>query len=54
MNKGKHVEYRTFSPFLAEKAAEIDADPTSDRRDRRMEILSHRVIESEYEGWFDA
>ncbi len=47
-------EYLKAVAFLAEKAAEIDADPTSDRRDRRMEILSLRVIESEYEVWFDA
>ena len=47
-------EYLKAVAFLAEKASEIDADPTSDSRDRRMEILSHRVIESEYEGCFDA
>ncbi|EES7498731.1 hypothetical protein GW737_11630 [Escherichia coli] len=46
-------EYLKAVAFLAEKAAEIDADPTSGWRDRRMEILSHRVIESEYESWFD-
>lgn len=46
-------EYLKAAAFLLEKATEIDADPTSDRRDRRLEILSQRVIESEYEGWFD-
>jgi len=47
-------EYLKAVAFLLEKASAIDADPTSGRRDRRMEILSHRVIESEYEGWFGA
>lgn len=46
-------EYLKAVEFLMEKAIEIDADPTSDRRDRRIEIISQRVIESEYEGWFD-
>ncbi|HBW9583323.1 TPA: hypothetical protein RRW88_003180 [Klebsiella pneumoniae] len=50
----REEEYLKAVAFLAEKAVEIDANPTSDRRDRNMEILSHRVIESEYEGWFDA
>ena len=32
----REEEYLKAVAFLAEKAAEIDADPTSDRRDRRM------------------
>ncbi|MEK0228506.1 hypothetical protein WMC70_10865 [Klebsiella variicola] len=47
-------EYLKAAEFLLKKAREIDADAFSDRSDRRLEIISRRVIESEYEGWFDA
>jgi hypothetical protein len=49
----KEDEYLKAATFLLEKANEIDTDPLSDRRDRRLEVLSHLVIESEYETWFD-
>ncbi|WP_035607515.1 hypothetical protein [Edwardsiella tarda] len=48
----REEEYLKAVALLLEMAKKIDENPDSDRRDRHIDVSSIRVVESEYESWF--
>lgn len=48
----REEQYVKAAEFLLEHAKETDAESSSGRLDRHLELISERVPQSEYEDWF--